>query len=123
MVYRILCKKLALFILVGFGLAYATELIPFLRKYIEYAMVVTLILLSFLIEREQHVQDDTLRYLAADIAVDVFASLGARKILDILSEAYEFVPTNTYLQFAIMLSVAALISSLYNSCPSDGDGD
>lgn len=116
-------KKLALYVLVGFGLSSITELIPVLRDYTTYVMMLTLIVLSFLIEREQHMTDGSIRYLLSDVTVDVFSALGAKKILTLLSGVISLIPDNAYLQYAIMLAVSAAISTVYNSYPSSADDE
>lgn len=116
-------KKLTLYVLVGFGLSSGTESIPVLRNYTVYVMILTLIVLSFLIEREQHNQDGTLRYLFTDVTVDVLSAIGVKKILTLLSGVFPFLPNNAYLKYAIMLAVSAAISTIYSSYPSSDDGE
>ncbi len=121
--FKELSKKMFLYMVVGFGLAYASELFPIIRNNIEYAMIVYLTLLSFLIEKDQHAEDGTYRYLISDIAVDVLAALGTKKILILLSGTTEWVPNNSYFQYILMLAVSAVISTVYDSTPSESDGD
>lgn len=117
-----LSKKMFLYMFVGFGLAYASELFPIIRNNIEYAMLIYLTLLSFLIEKDQHAEDGTYRYLISDVAVDVLAALGTKKILILLSGTTEWIPNNMYFQYVLMLGVSALVSTVYNSMPSDSEG-
>lgn len=119
--FKEFAKTLTLFVLVGFGITTITEFLPFMRNYTVYTMFFTLMVLSFLVEKEQHSMDGTLRYLVTDSLVDFLSALGAKKIIELLPTTIPFVSSN-YGKYATMLAIAAVVSSIYNSTPSDNEG-
>lgn len=112
-------KTLFLFIILGFGTAYITELIPFIKS--SFAIFPILIALSILVEMEQHQNDGVIRYMIIDTVVDVIGSLGIKKIIDLIGVHYPAVSSNLYVVFAIMLISAAIISNTYNSRPKNDE--
>lgn len=111
-------RTLSLFILEGFGIVAFTETLPFVKNYTPYTMLITLIVLSLIVERTQHANDSTIRYLLTDSSVDFLSSLGIKKIIELIPLNIPFISTD-YGKFAAMLTVAAVISSIYNSAPCE----